>query len=106
MYIVSKRFPGVDVSATVDSQHQDLNGQDEEVACYGVALATASFQKDLEREVSVDKGHGGEVEKESLIQAMYSLGKLKTFNVDRIMLKLMESKALLKLMSISRPGFL
>ena len=42
--------------------------------------------------------------KRVLIQAMYSSGKLKTLSVDRIRLKLIESKALLKSMSIRRPG--
>ena len=38
------------------------------------------------------------------IQAMYSFGKLNTMEVDRIILKLMEPKALLKIMSNRRRG--
>ena len=42
--------------------------------------------------------------KRVLVQAIYTSGKLKTLRVDRIKLKLMEAKALLKSMNMRRPG--
>ena len=43
MGVVLEGLPGMDVFAVEDPEHKDINGKDEEVTCYGVALAAPSF---------------------------------------------------------------
>ena len=77
----------VDVAKVGNS---DFDAQDEEVASYVITLIAPSFYQNLQGQVSVYKSHEGNV--------------LFNLRVDRIKLNLMESKALLKSMSIRRPG--
>ena len=72
-------FPGVYVGVIVDFKEEDFNADDEQVACYGVALSAASAYRNLGGDVAIWHCDTTEVVEEGGYPMDYGVTETKEF---------------------------